>query len=320
MKAFTYYQYGGPEVLQLEEMEPFAPDEDEVQIKVGALSINPAEYRLMTAEIWLLRLSLGLQKPKEKLLGADLAGVVTAVGSAVTKYQVGDRVFGRSYAKGLAEYALLKEEHTAHLPVEIDFPTAAALPIAGITALQALRDAGQIQSVQQVLINGASGGVGTMAVQLAVSYGAEVTGVCSGRNEAMVQRLGADHTIDYTKHDFCQSDKCYDLILDLVGNRSADDLSRVLKPQGRAVMVGFTTFKHMMGYLLRGKLRTMRSGQSFHVLDAKTNTADLDFLAERVLQEELQREIEKTFSFDEIPQAFEHLGTGRTRGKLVIVC
>ena len=222
MKAMVYQKYGPPDVLELKEVEKPTPKEDEVLVKVHAASVNPLDWRILRADPFLVRLKLGLLKPKNKILGADIAGRVEAVGGNVREFQPGDEVFGEKFENGLggfAEYVSVPESALALKPTSTTFEEAAAVPVAAVTALQGLRDKGQIQPGQKVLINGASGGVGTFAVQIAKSFGAEVTGVCSTRNLDMVRSIGADHAIDYTQEDFTKNGQTYDLIYCAVGNR-----------------------------------------------------------------------------------------------------
>jgi NADPH:quinone reductase-like Zn-dependent oxidoreductase len=244
MKAIVYTKYGSPDVLELKEVEKPVPKDDEALIKVHAAAANPADWHLMRAEPFLARLENGLLKPKNSRLGADVAGRGEAIGKNVTEFQVGDEVFGELPLNRLgsfAEYVCVGEEFMALRPANLSFEQAAAVPLAAFTALQGLRDKGQIKAGQKVLINGASGGVGTFAVQLAKAFGTEVTGVCSTRNMEMVRSIGADHVIDYTKEDFTRKGQTYDLIFDAVGNRSLTDLKRALNESGSCAIAGFTS-------------------------------------------------------------------------------
>lgn len=242
MKAIVYETYGSPDVLEMKEVATPTPQANEVLIKVQATSANPLDWHLMRGEPFLARLENGLQKPKVTRLGADVAGRVEAVGANVTRFQPGDAVFGENFTRGLgafAEYVAVSEDALALKPESLSFEAAAAVPIAALTALQGLRNKGQIQAGESVLVNGASGGVGTFAVQIAKALGAEVTGVCSTRNVELVRSIGADHVIDYTKEDFTQKRGHYDLIFDAVGNRSVGDLVRALKPKGICMEFNF---------------------------------------------------------------------------------
>ena len=243
MKTIEFTKYGSPDVLQFKEVEKSTPKENEVLVKVYAASVNAADWHIMRATPFLARLENGLQKPKNTKLGADIAGVVEAVGRNVTQFHAGDEVFGSlplNELGGFAEYVCADEDELALKPAGLTFEQAAAVPLAAFTALQGLRDKGQIQPGQRVLVNGASGGVGSFAVQIAKSFGTEVTGVCSTRNLDMVRSIGADHVIDYTKEDFTQNGQRYDLIFDAVGNRSVSDYKRALSPNGICSVAGFT--------------------------------------------------------------------------------
>ena len=250
MKAIVYHKYGPPDVLELQETKKPSVKEGEVLVKVHAASVNPLDWHILRATPFFARAATGLLKPKHKILGADLAGRVEAVGRNVKQFQPGDEVFGDTFGRlglgAFAEYVCVPEDGLVLRPTSTTFEETAAVPVAAITALQGLRDKGQIQSGQKVLINGASGGVGTFAVQIAKSFGAEVTGVCSTRNLDMVRSIGADHVIDYTQEDFTKNGQTYDLIYCAVGNRSAADYKRALNPNGICVVAGFTTMFHML--------------------------------------------------------------------------
>src|SRR5438552_8409367 len=248
MKAIVYRNYGSPEVLKWEETEKATAGDNEVLIKVRAASVNPYDWHFMRGTPYFLRILAGLRKPKDKRLGVDVAGQIEAVGRNVTQFKPGDEVFGVSRG-AFAAYARASESKLARKPENVTFEQAAAVPIAGLTALQGLRDKGQIQPGHKVLINGASGGVGTFAVQIAKSFGAEATGVCSTRNVDLARSLGADHVIDYTREDFTQSDRRYDLMFDVAGSRSWSECRRVLNPQATLVVVGAPKGGRLMGPL-----------------------------------------------------------------------
>src|SRR6266850_3566895 len=238
MKAIVYTRYGPPDVLQLKEIESPAPEEDRVLVRIHAASVNAYDWHMLRGKPFVVRVSgSGLLRPKITVLGADIAGTVEAVGSEARQFKPGDEVFG-TISRGFAEYACPREKHLAPKPANLSFEEAAAVPMAGITALQGLRDEGHVQPGQRVLINGASGGVGTFAVQIAKSLGADVTGVCSTRNLDLVRSLGANHVIDYTKEDFTKSNERYDVILDNVGTQPLSGFRRVLFPKGICVMIG----------------------------------------------------------------------------------
>jgi len=252
MKAIVYTEYGPPEVLQLKEVEKPTAKADEVLVNVQAVSVNPFEWHHLRGAPFPLRLSSGLLKPKHKILGLDIAGRVEAAGRNIKQFQPGDEVFGVSDFGAFAEYVSAREAGLVLKPANISFEEAAAAPVVAFSALQGLRDKGQIQPGQKVLINGASGGVGTFAVQIAKSFGAEVTGVCSTRNLDMVRSIGADQVIDYTEEDFTQNGPRYDLIIENVGNRSVSDLKRALSPQGICVIIGYASPGLLLQHMLLG--------------------------------------------------------------------
>ena len=255
MKAIIYTKYGPPEVLQLKEVEKPVPKDNEVLVKVIAASANPADWHMIRGEPKFARLAFGLFKPKKVIPGIDIAGKVEAVGKNVKEFQPGDEVFGDcGWGGAFAEYACVTENRLVPKPANISFEEAASVFVAAITALQGLRDKGKIQSGQKVLINGASGGVGTFAVQLAKYFGAEVTGVCSTRNLELVRSIGADKVIDYTKEDFTNTSQRYDLIIDNVANRSVINLKRALSSNGICVIVGFSSLSRMFQQMLLGPL------------------------------------------------------------------
>ena len=286
MKAIVYTEYGSPDVLQLQDMTKPTPNDDEVLVKVHAASANPLDWHIMRGEPFLARLDAGLQKPKHTRLGADIAGRVEAVGKNVTQFQPGDEVFGELFGGALgsfAEYACASEDALALKPANLSFEQAAAAPVVGFTALQGLRDKGQIQAGQKVLVNGASGGVGSFAVQLAKSYGAEVTGVCSTRNLELVRSIGADHVVDYTQEDFTRNGQQYDLIYDAVGNRSVADYQRALKPGGKGVVAGFTTLARLFEVILLGALVSKIGSKKIGLMGtAQANKKDLVFITLRL--------------------------------------
>ena len=315
MKAIIYTEYGSPDVLQFIEVERPTPMDDEILVKVHAASANAADWHLMRAEPFLARFANGLLKPKNIRLGADLAGRVEAVGKNVTKFQVGDDVFGELPLDGLgtfAEYVSTTEAALALKPARLTFEQAAAVPLAGFTALQGLRDKGKIQAGQKVLINGASGGVGHFAVQIAKSFGTEVTGVCSTRNLDMARSIGADHVIDYTKEDFTRTGQRYDLIFDAVGNRSVSDYKRSLAPNGICSVAGFTSLSRLFQIMLLG-------GKKVGLMEtAKANKKDLLILKELLDAGKIAPVIDRQYPLSETAEAIRYLETGRARGKVVI--
>jgi len=315
MKAIIYTKYGSPDVLQFIEVERPTSMDDEILVKVHAASANAADWHLMRAEPFLARFANGLLKPKNIRLGADLAGRVEAVGKNVTKFQVGDDVFGELPLDGLgtfAEYVSTTEDALALKPARLTFEQAAAVPLAGFTALQGLRDKGKIQAGQKVLINGASGGVGHFAVQIAKSFGTEVTGVCSTRNLDMARSIGADHVIDYTKEDFTRTGQRYDLIFDAVGNRSVSDYKRALAPNGICSVAGFTSLSRLFQIMLLG-------GKKVGLMEtAKANKKDLLILKELLDAGKIAPVIDRQYPLSETAEAIRYLETGRARGKVVI--
>ena len=321
MKAIVYNQYGPPEVLQLIEMEKPIPKDDQVLVKVYAASVNAAEWHLLTADIFLVRLMTGgLLKPKNTRLGSDVAGRVEAVGGNVTQFRPGDEVFGdiaSSSSGSFAEYVAVSEMALALKPANLSFEQAAAAPLAGITALQGLRDQGHIQSGQKVLINGASGGVGTFAVQIAKVFGAEVTAVTSTGKLDQALSLGADHVIDYTKDDFTQNGQQYDLILAVNGYHPLSAYQRALAPQGIYVMAGGTPAQIFQALLL-GPLKSKSGGKKITSLTAHANQKDLVILKELLEKGKIVQAIDRTYPLSETAEALRYLGAGHARGKIVI--
>ncbi len=320
MKAIIQEKYGTPDVLQLREIDKPQPKAGEVLIKVHVASINAADWHLLTADIFLVRFMKGLFKPKPNILGSDVAGRVEAIGADVTQFKVGDEVFGDIFLQGsgsLAEYALAPESALTLKPSKLSSEEAAAAPLAAITALQGLRDEGQIRSGQKVLIQGASGGVGTFAVQIAKSFGAEVTAVCSPRNVEMVRSLGADHVIDYTKEDFTKSGVRYDLILAANGYHPIAAYKRALTPQGIYVMAG-GKFKQMFETMLLGSLMSEKNGRKLKLLSAKSNQKDLLTIKELLETNKIKSIIDRRYPLQEAAEALRYLGAGHARGKVVI--
>ena len=315
MKAIVYTQYGSPDVLQFTDVEKPTPADNEVLIKVQAASVNALDWHLMRAEPFLARFENGLLKPKNTKLGADVAGRVEAVGGTVTQFQVGEEVFGFipiNELGSLAEYVCVSEELLALKPAQMTFEQAAAVPVAAVTALQGLRDKGQIRSGQKVLINGASGGVGTFAVQIAKSFRTEVTGVCSTSKLAVTRSIGADHVIDYTQEDFTRNGQRYDLIFDTVGNRSVSDLKRALSPDGIGAVAGFTSLSRLFQTMLRG-------GKTIGMMaTASPNKKDLLTLKELLESGKLVPVIDRCYPLSETAEAIRYLETGHARGKVVI--
>jgi len=317
MKAIVYKKYGPPDVLQMEEVEKPAPDENQVLIKVHAASINAGDYRMMRANPFLIRLMSGLLKPKDPRLGWDVAGRVEAVGKNIKHFRPGDEVFGCANGT-FAEYVLAKEDYLALKPTNKSFEEAAALPVAALTALQGLRDAGSIRPGQKVLIQGASGGVGTFAVQLAKSFGAEVTAVCSTRNLDMARSIGADHVIDYTKEDFTRNGQRYDLIFAANGYHSLSNYKRALCPQGIYICAGGTMTQFLQAILL-GPLMSMKGGKKMRSMGiAKVNQKDLVYLRELLEAGKIAPVIDRRYPLSEIAEAFHYIEDTHAQGKVVI--
>ena len=313
MKAFIWEKYGPPEALRMADVEKPAPDADEVLVKVLASSVNAADWHSMRGKPLFSRATLGLLRPKYKILGVDIAGQVEAVGSGVTQFEPGDEVYAnllyRGYG-GFAEYVSVPVEVMSLKPANLSFEEAAAVPMAALTALQGLRHHGEIKPEQRVLINGASGGVGTFAVQIAKSYGPEVTAVTSTQNLDLARSLGADHVVDYTTTDFVRSGRRYDLIYDTVGNRSVSDLRRALAEDGKASVTGYTSLVEAMGVPLLG-------GKDIARVSATVAAKDLEQLSELIEAGKVRPVIDRRYPFTEIPAAIAYLEQGHARGKVV---
>jgi NADPH:quinone reductase-like Zn-dependent oxidoreductase len=320
MKAIVYRTYGSPAVLKFEEIEKPTPAHNEVLLKVHAASVNSCDWQFMRGLPYLIRLFAGLTKPKVTRLGTDVAGRVEAVGSSVTQFKPGDAVFGTAQG-AFAEYVCTPESRLALKPENVTFEQAASLPIAACTALMGLRDKGHIKAGQQVLINGAAGGVGTFALQIARLYGAVVTAVCSATDAAMVLSIGADHVIDYTQEDSTRSGQRYDLILDAMGNRSVPAIKRALKPYGIAVMAGGSASRWMIGTLaraIRARVWSQFGTRRFGGMQARIDKEDLATLHELMTVGKIQPVIEKCYPLSDVPDAVRHVEEGRARGKVVI--
>jgi len=321
MQAIVYTHYGSPGVLQLTEVEKPVPKDSEVLVKVQAASVNAYDWHFVTGSPFLVRISgSGLRRPKDQRLGVDVAGRVEAVGGNVTQLHVGDEVFGRG-AGAFAEYACAREDRMALKPANVSFEAAAAVPIAALTALGALRDSGHLQSGQRVLIQGASGGVGTFAVQLAKLFGADVTAVCSTRHIDLARSIGADHIIDYTREDVTKSGQRYDLILGVNGYHSIFAYRRALRPTGIYVMVGAANTRLVRAFLQAMLLGPMisRAGKRRIVLHSANPTPmDLAFLSESLGAGKLIPVIDRTYPLPETAEAFRYLEEGHPGGKVVI--
>jgi len=325
MKAIVRERFGSPDVLQLKEIEKPAPNDVRgVLVKVYASSVNPADRYDVNGMSFALRLVLplfrmgvGVRRPKEPQVGTDLAGTVEAVSSNVTQFKPGDEVYGVGF-HGYAEYAVARENRVALKPKNRSFEESAAVPIAGFTALQALRNHGRIEPGKKVLINGAGGGVGTFAVQIAKSFGAEVTAVTNTQNLDMARSLGADHVIDYTKEDFTKNEQRYDLICDIASAHSPSSYKRILNPNGICVIVGFRdkVISRLIYFVIRKRFST--GDKKFKFFVAKSNQEDLDFMKELIEAGKITPVIDRRYQLSETPQAIKYLGEGKARGKIVI--
>lgn len=322
MKAIVYHKYGSPDVLKLEEVEKPAPKDNEVLVKVHAASVNYADWHLLKGEPFLLRLNSGLLKPNNKILGADIAGRVEAVGRNVKQFQDGDEVFGDISGcgwGGFAEYVSVPANTLVFKPANISFEEAATVPMAAVTALQGIRDHGQIKPGQRVLIVGASGGVGTFAVQIAKAFGTEVTAVCSTSKMDMVRSIGASHIIDYTKEDFSQNGQHYDLIIGANGNYSLSDYKRALAPEGTYVCTG-GTMAQIFESMLLAPLQSMNGNKTLKNMGvAQPSQNDLAFMKELLEAGKVVPVIDRCYPLSEVPAALQYLGEGHARGKVVIL-
>lgn len=322
MKALVFRQYGGPEILRIEEVEKPSPRPDELLIRVHAASLNPLDWHRMRGLPYPVRLlATGIGRPRFTRLGVDFAGTVEAAGAQVRRFRVGDELFGTADG-AVAEYVTSTEVGLALKPANLTFEQAAAAPVAGLTALQGLRDKGQLKAGQKVLINGASGGVGTFAVQIAKSTGAEVTGVCSTRNQELVRRIGADHVVDYTREDVTRGNERFDLVLDMVGSYPLLAYRRVLEPHGTLVVVGSPSNDRWIGAmsgLIKATLIHPLVGQHYDVLLADANrTQDLETLAELMRSGKVTPVIDRTYTLVDAAEAMRYLEQGHARGKVII--
>ena len=320
MQAVVYRCYGSPDILQLENVEKPVPTDYEVLIKVQAASVNPLDWHYMRGSPYIMRLGSGIGAPEDERLGRDFAGIVESVGNSVTKFKPGDKVFGGA-GGAFAEYVVVREDRSlAAIPANVSFEQAAAVPVAALTALQALRDKGSIKPGQKVLINGASGGVGTFAVQIAKAYGAEVYGVCSTRNVELVRSLGADHVFDYKKEDYTDSDVKFDVIVDNVGNHSLSKNRKVMKPEGKFVIIGGPS-GNWLGPLIRPLNAMVLSpfiDQEIAVLLAQLNKDDLQVLGDLMRDGKVTPVIDRRYSLPEVPDAIRYSEEGHARGKIII--
>jgi NADPH:quinone reductase-like Zn-dependent oxidoreductase len=320
VKAIIQPEYGSPDVLRFEEIDqPIAADH-EVLVRVRAASVNPRDWHFLRGLPYVMR-PLGLRIPKSGVLGSDVAGQIEAVGSKVTRFRPGNEVYAHVTADAFAEYACVPEEILGHKPANLTFEQAAAVPLAALTALQGLRDHGRVQPGQKVLVIGASGGVGTFTVQLGKFFGADITGVCSTRNVDMVRSIGADHVIDYTREDFTQSGRKYDLIFQLAGTRSPSDCRRALTPKGTLIVSSGDSRGHWIGpigRILQALALSPFVGQRLSSFEAKPSARDLEVLKELIEAGKLSPVIDRAYSLSEVPEAIRYLEEVHARGKVVI--
>jgi NADPH:quinone reductase-like Zn-dependent oxidoreductase len=324
MKAIVYEKYGLPDVLELKDVENPTPLDDEVLVEVHAASVNAYDWHFLTADVFLIRLmGGGLLRPKKKTLGADIAGKVVAVGKNVTRFQLGDQVFGtaKGGSGGFAEYVCAREKSLELKPTNVSFEEASTASMAALTALQGLRDEGQIQSGKKVLIYGASGGVGTFAIQIAKSFGAEVTAVCSSRNVSIARSIGADYVIDYTHEDFIKDGKLYDLIFVANGNLSIFKYKQALKPNGICVLAGGggTSIIQLLVGMLQGWWISKTENKKIGSFLASINQKDLEFMKELLASGKVKPVIDRCYPLSNTVDALRYLGEGHAQGKIVVV-
>ncbi|MGI9624954.1 MAG: NAD(P)-dependent alcohol dehydrogenase [Acidimicrobiales bacterium] len=322
MRAVVARRYGGPEVIGNEEVPVPKPARDEVLVKVEASSLNALDWHYLTGTPYFMRLMVGLVRPKRIIPGADVAGVVVAKGSEVHDLSIGDAVFGECQGGGCAPYLASTTDRIVKIPTGVSFEAAAATPVAGLTALQALRTHCKVQEGEHVLINGAAGGVGTFSVQIAKAFGAEVTAVCSTRNVDMVQSLGADHVVDYLREDFVEGGARFEVMIDNVGNRSAAECLSVLQPDGRYAAISGPKRNRLLGpvpHIVGAALSFRRAPQSFHQFTASPNHDDLTTLGELLADGQVVPEIQRVLGPGGVADALAEIGTGHTRAKIVVV-
>jgi NADPH:quinone reductase-like Zn-dependent oxidoreductase len=319
MKAILVPKYGSPDVLQFTDVEKPVPNEDQVLVKIVAAAANPLDWHGMRGEPFLVRMGGDLRRPKDPRLGADIAGRVEAVGKNITEFKPGDEVFGAVGVGGFAEYVCTREKNLTLKPTNVSFERAAAAPVVGYTAIQGFRHAGGIRAGQKVLVNGAAGGIGTFAVQYAKSCGAEVTGVCSTRNLELVRSIGADHVVDYTREDFTRNGQQYDLIYDSIGNRSALDYRRALKPGGICVIAGFTSLPRLFGHMILGPLVSKRGDKKVGMMGiSNAKKEDLLVIKELLETGKVVPVIDRRYPLRETAAAIRYLETLHARGKVII--
>jgi len=321
MKAAVYRRFGPPDVLGIEEVDKPAVGDDDVLVRVRATSVNPADWHALTGTPLIARPAFGLRRPKDERLGNDFAGTVESTGKNVTRFRAGDEVFGAT-SQSFAEYVSVPQDRgIVSKPENVGIEEAASVGVAGVTALQALRHHGRLQPGQRVLINGASGGVGTFAVQIAKALGANVTAVCSTRNVELARSLGADRVVDYTKEDFARDGEPYDLMVDIAGSRRWSDCRRVLKPAATLVMVGAPKGNALLGpvsKLITTRLSSVGAKQRLVFFIARITTEDLEFLRDLMAEGKLKPVIDRRYDLSQIGEAFRYLGEGHARGKIAV--
>lgn len=321
MRAAVARRYGTAEQISIEEIPVPRPGSDEVMVRVEASSVNALDWHFLTGTPYLLRLMEGLRQPKRIVHGADVAGTVVRVGERVTDLAIGDTVFGEGSGGGCSHYLTIDPRHVAVIPAGVSFELAAATPVAGLTAIQALRTHAKIEAGEHVLINGAAGGVGTFAVQIAKALGAEVTAVCSTRNVDMVRHLGADHVVDYTVDDFVPGGPRFDVMMDNVGNRSPRECLTVLRPGARFVAISGPKSNRWLGpvpHIARMALAVRRADASFHQFTASANRADLELLGEMLADGRIVPEVQRVVGLSGVADALAEIGSGHARAKIVI--
>ena len=321
MKAAVRDTYGSPGVVEIREIDTPVPADDELLVRVRAASVNPVDWHSLTGVPYLVRLTDGLRRPKSNRLGVDFAGEIEAVGKDVSHFRPGDEVFGARNG-AFAEYVAVRADRVVvPKPANVTFEQAAAVPVAALTALQGLRDKGRLQSGHKVLINGASGGVGTFAVQIAKALGADVTGVCSTRNVELARSLGADHVIDYTTEDFTRSERRHDVLLDIAGNRSWSECTRVLQPEATVVIVGGPKTNRAIGPLanaIKVRLAALRGSQKAVFFIAKLNKDDMEVVRGLLETGKVTPLIDRQYALRDIADALGYIGEGHARGKVVV--
>ncbi len=314
MKAFVQYEYGGPEVLTLETVERPVPKEDEILVEIKAISVNPADWHLMRASPFFIRIISGLFKPRNKIIGADFAGTVVDLGPNIKEYQIGDEVFGEASFGSFAQFICVKKNQLSQKPENATYEESACLGIAGLTALQGLRDHGKLKPGERVLINGSSGGVGHYCVQIAKAMEANVTAICSAKNKSFVEELGADKVIDYNRVNIHTHSEHFDLTVDVYGNLTYDDFKRFAGENGIGIMIGFTG----MGGMMKVMMRSIFGKANIKSFTASAKAEDLKTLSELYTDGKIRTRIEKIYPFEELPEAIAHLEKMHTQGKLAI--